>query len=40
VGGRTDDTFGEVVDPLLQLDLVLVEIEREIGHTDKLPNGK
>jgi hypothetical protein len=32
VGGRADDVLGEVVDPLLDLDLVLVELEREIGH--------
>ena len=32
VGGRTDDVLGEVVDPLLDLELVLVESEGEIGH--------
>ena len=39
VGGRADDVLGEVVDPLLQLELVLVEGEREVGHGSKLPNG-
>ena len=32
VGGRPDHVFGEVVDPLLDLQLVLVEVEGEIGH--------
>ena len=39
VGGRTDDSLGEVVDPLLDLDLIFGEIEREIGHGLKLPTG-
>ena len=37
VGGGTDDVLGEVVDPLLDLQLVFVE--REIGHGHKLPVG-
>jgi hypothetical protein len=32
VGGGAHDVLGEVVDPLLDLELVLVEVEREIGH--------
>ena len=32
VGSRPDDAFGKVVDPLLDLELVLVEPEGEIGH--------
>ncbi len=32
VGDGPDDVLGEVVDPLLDLELVLVELEREIGH--------
>ena len=32
VGGGADDVLGEVVDPLLDLELVLVEVEREVGH--------
>ena len=27
-----DDVLGEVVDPFLDLELVLVEVEREVGH--------
>ena len=30
--GGPDDVGGEVVDPLLDLQLVFVEIEREVGH--------
>ena len=32
VGGRPDHVLGEVVDPFLDLELVLVEVEREVGH--------
>ena len=32
VGGGTDHGLGEVVDPLLDLQLVLVEVEREVRH--------
>ena len=32
VGGGADDVLREVVDPLLELELVLVEVERELGH--------
>ena len=32
VGGGTDDVLGEVVGPLLDLQLVFVEIEREVRH--------
>ena len=32
VGGGPDDVLGEVVTPLLQLQLVFVEIQREVGH--------
>jgi hypothetical protein len=32
VGGGAHDVFGEVVDPLLDLELVLVEVEGEIRH--------
>ena len=32
VGGRSDDVLGEVVHPFLELELVLVELEREVGH--------
>ncbi len=32
VGGGADDVLGEVVDPLLDLQLVLVEGEREVAH--------
>ena len=32
VGGGADDVLGEVVDPLLDLELVLVEVEGEGGH--------
>ena len=32
VGDRAHDVLGEVVDPLLDLQLVLVEVEREVGH--------
>ena len=32
VGGGADHVLGEVVDPLLDLQLVLVELEREVGH--------
>ena len=39
VGGRADDVLGEVVDPLLDLQLVLVEGQREVGHGPKLPAG-
>ncbi len=38
-GDRPDDTLGEVVDPLLDLELVFVEVEREVGHDHKLPIG-
>ena len=38
VGGGADDAFGEVVHPLLDLQLVLVECEGE-GHGLKLPPG-
>ena len=37
--GGTDDRFGEVVDPLLDLQLVFVERGRELGHDAKLPLG-
>ena len=30
--GRPDDVLGELVDPLLDLELVLVQVEREVGH--------
>src|SRR5690606_31603912 len=29
---RTQDVLGELVDPVLDLDLVVVELERELGH--------
>ena len=32
LGGGADDRLGEVVDPLLDLQLVFVEGEREVGH--------
>ena len=32
VRGRTDDVLGEVVNPLLDLQLVFVEVQREVGH--------
>ena len=32
LAGGADDVLGEVVDPFLDLDLVLVEVEREVGH--------
>ena len=32
VRGRTDHVLGEVVDPFLDLELVFVELEREVGH--------
>src|SRR5205085_5117921 len=32
VGRGADDAVGEVVDPLLDLQLVLVELEGELGH--------
>ena len=37
VRGRPHDVLREVVHPLLDLLLVLVEIEREVGHARKLP---
>ena len=39
LGDRADDTLGEVVDPLLDLELVFVEVEREVRHDHKLPTG-
>ena len=39
VGRRADHALGEVVHPLLDLQLVLVEGEREVGHAHKLPRG-
>jgi len=40
---RSDDVLSEVVDPLLQGELILVELERDIGHVGfsrfKLPVG-
>ena len=39
VGGGPHDVLGEVVDPLLDLLLVLVELEGEVGHGRKLPMG-
>ena len=39
MGDRTHDVLGEVVHPLLKLELVLVEVEGEIGHSAKLPAG-
>jgi hypothetical protein len=32
VGGGADDVLGEVVDPLLDLELVLVQLQGEISH--------
>ena len=37
--GGSDDGLGEVVDPLLDLQLVFVERCRELGHGSKLPRG-
>ena len=37
--GRADDVLGEVVDPLLDLQLVFVERQGEVGHGPKLPAG-
>ena len=37
--GRPDDRLGEVVDPLLDLQLVFVERRRELRHDPKLPPG-
>ena len=39
VAGRPDDVLGEVVDPLLDLQLVLVEVQREFGHGALLRSG-
>ena len=39
LGGGADDALGEVVNPLLDLQLVFVEGEREVGHGHKLPAG-
>ena len=39
VGRRADDVLGEVMDPFLDLGLLLVEVEGEIGHSRPLhPN--
>jgi hypothetical protein len=35
-GGGTNDLDTELVDPLLELELVFVEVEGEIGHEDLL----
>src|SRR5206468_4460696 len=37
VGGRSHDVLGELVDPLLDLELVLVELQGEIRH--RAPHG-
>ncbi len=34
LAGRAKDVLGEVVDPLLDLQLVFVEREREVGHQE------
>ena len=39
VGGGADDALGEVVDPLLDLQLVLVEVEGEVGHGPQVTRG-
>ena len=39
VGGGTHDVVGELVHPLLDLQLVFVEVQREVGHAPKLPLG-
>ena len=39
VPGRADHRLGEVVDPLLDLQLVLVEVQGEIGHGALLRSG-
>ena len=39
VAGGSDDVLGEVVDPLLDLQLVLVEVEGEFGHDASLRSG-
>ncbi len=39
LGDGADDALGEVVDPLLDLELVFVEVQREVGHGHKLPTG-
>ena len=36
MGGWAQHLFGEAVHPLLDLDLVFVEVQRELGHNAKL----
>ena len=40
LGGGTNDVFCEGADPLLNLELVVIELEGEISHAYKLPSSR